>query len=109
MGKNLSFLTRWFKKKIKWVQIWEKVKFIFDFWKWRLNFDFFQKWLQQVERSRKRLKKTYEVKFFFMEKKMLYSFEKEAYIYISQYEKKFFVGSSKYYQIGLQSAKLWAR
>ena len=63
IGKNLSFLTRWFKKKKKWVQIWEKVKFIFDFRKWRSNFDFCRKWFQPLERSRKRLKKTYKVKF----------------------------------------------
>ena len=49
-------------------EILKKVKFIFDFGKWRSNFYFFQKWLQPVERSRKRLKKTYKVKFCFMQK-----------------------------------------
>ena len=60
------------KKKKKWVQICEKVKFICDFRKWRSNFDFFQTWLQPVKRSRKRLKKTWEVKFCFMPKEISY-------------------------------------
>ena len=37
-----------------------------------VKFEFFLKWLQPVERSRKRLKKTYEVKFFFMHKEISY-------------------------------------
>ena len=36
------------------------------------NFDFFQKWLQPVERLRESLKKTYEVKFCFMQKEISY-------------------------------------
>ena len=78
IGKNLSFLTRWLKKK-KSVQIWEKVKFIFDFRKWRSNFDFFQKWLQPVERSRISVKKNIRSKILhYAKKNKLYSFEKEA-------------------------------
>ena len=49
-------------KQIKWVQIRENVKFIF----------YFLKLLQPVEKSRKRLKKTYEVKFCFMQKEIIY-------------------------------------
>ena len=59
-----------FKKK--WVEIWEKVKIIFDFRKSRSNFDFFQKWLQPVERLRESLKKTYKVKLCFMQKEISY-------------------------------------
>ena len=59
-------------KKKKLVKIREKDKFILYFRKCRSNFDFFQKWLQKVKRSRKRLKKTYEVKFCFMHKEISY-------------------------------------
>ena len=37
-----------------------------------VKFSFFFKWLQPVEKSRKRLKKTYEVKFFSMQKEISY-------------------------------------
>ena len=81
------------------------------------NFDFFQKWLQSVERSQKRLKKTYEVKFWFMQKEISYIRLKKR-LPIKSLKiappappqqtfvktKKFFC--RKHYQIGLQSAKL---
>ena len=85
----------------------------------------FYKWFQPFERSRKRLKKTYEVKFCFMQKEISYiRLKKRLPIkslkithththththipyfsrYMSKRKKKFF---KKYHQIGLQSAKL---
>ena len=43
VGKILSFSTGVIQNKIKWLQIWEKVKFIFGFRKLRSNLFFFSK------------------------------------------------------------------